>query len=103
MECIGGGRVAKEERRNEDPIWYKDFMDFKVNVETRLTKLETEMGFTKQAVNELKETIGKVMEKIDEIKEGVDAYKKWIVLSLIGGLVGSTVFLVIVKMIFGGG
>ena len=90
-------------RNKDDPATYGDFMEFKLSVERRLTKLETEMGFTKQTVNELKETVEKILGKIDKIKESVDTYKKWIVLSLIGGLVGSTVFLAIIKMFFGGG
>jgi len=94
--------VERVGRNKDDPATYGDFMEFKLSVEKRLTKLETEMGFTKQSVNELKETVEKILGKIEEIKKGVDAYKKWIVLSLLGGLVGSTVFLAIIKMIFGG-
>jgi len=79
------GRVGKNK---DDPATYGDFMEFKADVEARLAKLETDMEWIKDTLKAVKDDLGK--------------YKWWIVVSLVVGLTGSTIFLALIKIALGG-
>ena len=47
-------------RKDDDPVIYSDFIDFKVNIERRMSKLETEVDWIKMEMKEIKSTIDKI-------------------------------------------
>lgn len=53
-------------KRDNDPVNYGDFMNFKVSVERRLTAVETQQMGMKEDINELKKTIKDLTEKMEE-------------------------------------
>jgi len=77
-------------KKNEDPVTWGDLLE----ICERLSKVE-------QDVNWLKASIQDIRDMLHELAEGVEGYKKWIVTGLIAGLMGSSVFLAILKMLIG--
>jgi len=47
-------------RKDDDPVVYSDFMSFKLEIERRMSKLETEVDWLKMVLKEIKVTIDKI-------------------------------------------
>ena len=90
------------ERSSKDPVNYGDFMAFRIEVEKRLTAAESRMEAMKEDIGDLKRAIIDLSNKIDKVKQDIESYKKYIVVSLLGGttIVGLLTYLL--RLILGG-
>ncbi|MEM2449045.1 MAG: hypothetical protein QXT14_08885 [Candidatus Bathyarchaeia archaeon] len=76
--------MDQKSRKKDDPVLYEDFVEFVTNIESRLSKLETEQDWVKKS--------------IDELKSSIEKYKWWIV----GSFFGSSLLFFILTRIVGG-
>jgi len=80
----------------ENPI-LKDFIEFRLETERRLTMLETSIHDMKDDINDLKDNLKEVFRRFDALKKDIDKYKWWV----LSGFVSSTLLAVLLKLILG--
>jgi chromosome segregation ATPase len=80
----------------ENPI-LKDFIEFRLETERRLTMLETSIHDMKDDINDLKDSLKEVFRRFDALKKDIDKYKWWV----LSGFVSSTLLAVLLKLILG--
>jgi hypothetical protein len=82
-------------KSRDDPITYGDFMDLKVEFERRVSVLEVKTADLEKSIVDLRVDLKALSRKVDDLK-------KWIVGSIVGGLLLTTVLTWILKFIAGG-
>jgi len=90
------------ERSSKDPVNYGDFMSFRIEVEKRLTAAESRMEAMKEDIGDLKRAIADLSNKLDRVKQDIESYKKYIVLSLLGGTILVGILTYILRLMLGG-
>jgi len=83
-------------KEEENPI-LKDFIEFRLETERRLTMLETSIRDMKDDINDLKDNLKEVFRRFDALKRDIDKYKWWV----LSGFVSSTLLAVLLKLILG--
>jgi chromosome segregation ATPase len=83
-------------KEDENPI-LKDFIEFRLETERRLTMLETSIHDMKEDINDLKDNLKEVFRRFDALKRDIDKYKWWV----LSGFVSSTLLAVLLKLILG--
>jgi predicted nucleic acid-binding Zn-ribbon protein len=83
-------------KEEENPI-LKDFIEFRLETERRLTMLETSIHDMKDDINDLKDNLKEVFRRFDALKKDIDKYKWWV----LSGFVSSTLLAVLLKLILG--
>jgi chromosome segregation ATPase len=83
-------------KEDENPI-LKDFIEFRLETERRLTMLETSIHDMKDDINDLKDNLKEVFRRFDALKKDIDKYKWWV----LSGFVSSTLLAVLLKLILG--
>jgi predicted nucleic acid-binding Zn-ribbon protein len=83
-------------KEEENPI-LKDFIEFRLETERRLTMLETSIHDMKDDINDLKDSLKEVFRRFDALKKDIDKYKWWV----LSGFVSSTLLAVLLKLILG--
>jgi hypothetical protein len=82
-------------KSRDDPITYGDFTDLKVEFEKRVSVLEVKTADLEKSIVDLRADLKFLSRKVDDLK-------KWIVGSIVGGLLLTTVLTWILKFIAGG-
>jgi chromosome segregation ATPase len=83
-------------KEDENPI-LKDFIEFRLETERRLTMLETSIHDMKDDINDLKDNLKEVFRRFDALKKDIDKYKWWV----LSGFISSTLLAVLLKLILG--
>jgi chromosome segregation ATPase len=83
-------------KEDDNPI-LKDFIEFRLETERRLTMLETSIHDMKEDINDLKDNLKEVFRRFDALKRDIDKYKWWV----LSGFVSSTLLAVLLKLILG--
>jgi chromosome segregation ATPase len=83
-------------KEDENPI-LKDFIEFRLETERRLTMLETSIHDMKDDINDLKDNLKEVFRRFDALKKDIDRYKWWV----LSGFISSTLLAVLLKLILG--
>ena len=83
-------------KEDENPI-LKDFIEFRLETERRLTMLETSIRDMKDDINDLKDNLKEVFRRFDALKKDIDKYKWWV----LSGFISSTLLAVLLKLILG--
>jgi len=83
-------------KEEENPI-LKDFIEFRLETERRLTMLETSIHDMKDDINDLKDNLKEVFRRFDALKKDIDKYKWWV----LSGFISSTLLAVLLKLILG--
>ena len=99
-------------RSDNDPVSYGDFVALRVEVERRITALETQQASMKEDIGELKKSMENVKKKMEELKDSIQEFMSKIgesrrkdmiviVTSIIGGTIAATLIALVIKMVAG--